>query len=347
MTTPGSIDSAFAGRTALVTGGLGFIGSGLALRLLRAGARVRVVDALTEGDGGDPSNLEPEGDGDVARARAEGRLEVETARVEAPGVADRAVAGCDAIFHLAGKVSHVDSLARPVDDLNDNAVTTVTLLDACRRVNPRARVVVAGTRQIYGNPMSLPVNEDHPLRPPDFNGVSKLAAEFYARVAAERLGLSTVVLRLTNVYGPRQLVSHSRASFTGWFVRLALRGETIQLFGTGEQRRDLLYVDDAVEAFLLAAEKLPGNGQAWNCGREDSVSLLEFARELVAIAGSGRIEAIPFPPDRKRIDIGDFATDSLRLRRASGWQPHIDLTEGLKRTVAYFRAHPERHRDAP
>jgi nucleoside-diphosphate-sugar epimerase len=234
-------------------------------------------------------------------------------------------------------VSHVDSLARPLEDLIDNAATTVSVLDACRRLSPGAKVVIAGTRQVYGTPLRLPVSEDHPLRPPDFNGVSKIAAEFYARVAAERLGLSTCVLRLTNVYGPRQLVAHSRASFTGWFVRQALLGETIELFGGGMQYRDVLYVDDAVNAFILAAEKLPGNGEAWNCGTEEPVSLGEFAETIVRMAGTGTIRKVPFPPERKQIDIGDFSTDSSRLRAVSGWQPRINLEEGLGRTVEFYR----------
>lgn len=328
----------FSARTALVTGGLGFIGSNLVRRLLAEGARVRVLDALTPGDGGNRFNLdgaEPASAFTVAVGRADDRA-----------AADAAVSGCDVVFHLAGKVSHVDSLVHPVEDLVDNAATTVVLLDACRRVNPAARIVVAGTRQVYGNPLRLPVDETHPLRPPDYNGVSKIAAEFYARVAAERLGLSTAVLRLTNVYGPRQLVAHSRASFTGWLVRKAVRGETIELFGTGQQRRDVLYVDDAVEAFLLAAEKVPGNGEAWNCGREDSVSLLEFAETLIRIAGAGDIRIVPFPDDRKRIDIGDFSTDARRFRETSGWKPQTGLEEGLRRTVAYFREHGARYWDA-
>jgi UDP-glucose 4-epimerase len=329
---------AFAGRRVLVTGGLGFIGSNLVRRLLDGGARVRVLDALTRGDGGNRFNLEGVAHADV--------LETRIGRADAPSEAEAAVADCDTVFHLAGKVSHVDSLARPVDDLIDNAASTVVLLDACRRTNPGARVVIAGTRQVYGNPLRLPVDEDHPLRPPDYNSVSKIAAEFYARVAAERLGLSTTVLRLTNVYGPRQLVAHSRASFTGWLIRKALKGEAIELFGTGQQRRDLLYVDDAVEAFLLAAEKVPGNGEAWNCGREDSVSLSEFAEALVKITGSGSIRIVPFPPERKRIDIGDFSTDSRRFREASGWHPRVDLEDGLRRTVAFFRAHGENYWNA-
>ncbi len=327
------MSSPWRSRRVLVTGGLGFIGSTLVRRLLVEGADVRVVDALRPGDGGNRFNL----------ADRQGEFELIVGALEDRSVAERAVEGRDVVFHLAGKVSHVDSLARPFDDLVDNAATTVVVLDACRRLRPGARIVLAGTRQVYGNPLRLPVGEDHPLRPPDYNGVSKIAAEFYARVAADRLGLSTSVLRLTNVYGPRQLVAHSRASFTGWLVRQAILGETIQLYGTGRQRRDLLYVDDAVEAFLLAAEKVPGDGEAWNCGREDSVSLLDFAEMLVRIAGAGRIEVVPFPEERRRIDIGDFSTDSRRLREASGWRAVVDLEEGLERTVRFFREHGERY----
>ncbi len=334
MSAPGPL----SGRTALVTGGLGFIGSALVRRLLAGGARVRILDALTPGDGGNRFNLEGAGPASA--------LSVVIGRADDRAAADAAVAGCDLVFHLAGKVSHVDSLAHPVEDLLDNAATTVVLLDACRRVNPSARIVIAGTRQVYGSPLRLPVDETHPLGPPDYNGVSKIAAEFYARVAAERLGLSTAVLRLTNVYGPRQLVAHSRASFTGWLVRKAVRGEDIELFGTGQQRRDVLYVDDAVEAFLLAADKVPGNGEAWNCGREDPVSLREFAETLVKVAGSGSIRLVPFPPERKQIDIGDFSTDSRRFREVTGWRPEVGLAEGLERTVAFFRAHGEHYWEA-
>ena len=327
----------FAGRRVLVTGGLGFIGSNLVRRLLDEGARVRVLDALTPGDGGNRENL---------AGLEESAVAVTVASAADHAAAEAAVEGQDVVFHLAGKVSHVDSLARPLDDLIDNAATTVVLLDACRRTNPSARIVVAGTRQVYGSPLRLPVDETHPLRPPDYNGVSKIAAEFYAKVAAERLGLSTSVLRLTNVYGPRQLVAHSRASFTGWLVRKALKDETIELFGTGRQRRDVLYVDDAVEAFLLAAERLPGDGEAWSCGREDPVSLLEFAGALVRIAGSGSIRIVPFPPERKQIDIGDFSTDSHRLREVTGWRAAVALEDGLSRTVAFFREHGDRYWDA-
>lgn len=320
----------------LVTGGLGFIGSNLVRRLLADGAEVRVVDALRPGDGGNRFNL----DGILPD------VEVLEGALEDLSVAGRAVAGCEVVYHLAGKVSHVDSLTRPLEDLIDNAGSTAVLLQACRSRQPNARIVLAGTRQVYGTPLRLPVSEEHPLRPPDYNGVSKIAAEFYARVAAERLGLSTSVLRLTNVYGPRQLVAHSRASFTGWLVRKALRGETIQLFGTGRQRRDLLYVDDVVEAFLLAASRVPGSGEAWNCGREESVSLREFAEALVRLAGSGSIELVPFPEERREIDIGDFSTDSRRFREVSGWAPRVDLETGLARTIAFFREHGDRYWDA-
>ncbi|MCG3194414.1 MAG: UDP-glucose 4-epimerase [Thermoanaerobaculia bacterium] len=316
-----------SGRRVLVTGGLGFIGSNLVRKLLDLGAKVRVVDCLRSGDGGNRFNLK-----DV-----DGQYELIDGSLEHRAVTETAVDGCDVVFHMAGKVSHIDSLARPLEDLIDNAATTVAILDACRRLNPSARIVIAGTRQVYGTPLRLPVSEDHPLRPPDFNAVSKIAAEYYARVASERLGLSTLVLRLTNVYGPRQLVSHSRASFTGWFIRQALLGETIDLFGSGLQYRDLLYVDDAVNAFILAAEKLPGNGEAWNCGTEEPVSLAEFAEMLVRLAGTGEVRRIPFPPERKQIDIGDFSTDSSRLRAVTGWNPRIGLEEGLRRTVEFYR----------
>ncbi len=321
------MSSFFSKRRVLVTGGLGFIGSNLVRKLLDLGATVRVVDCLRPGDGGNRFNLR-----DI-----EGQFQLIDGAVEHRPVAESAVEGCDFVFHMAGKVSHVDSLARPLEDLIDNAATTVAVLDACRKKNPSARIVIAGTRQVYGTPLRLPVSEEHPLRPPDFNGVSKIAGEFYARVAAERMGLSTVVLRLTNVYGPRQLVAHSRASFTGWFVRKAILDETIELYGNGQQRRDLLYVDDAVQAFLLAAEKLPGNGEAWNCGLEESVSLLDFALGLVELAGTGRVATIPFPEERKQIDIGDFSTDARRLREATGWRPRITLEEGLRRTVEFYR----------
>lgn len=328
-----SLEDSFRGKQALITGGLGFIGSALAHRLVGMGAQVAIVDALIPDCGGNLFNIN-----DIADQVVVEIADIGDGEKMAPLVREQ-----EYIFNLAGQVSHVDSMRNPMADLEINAKAHLAFLETCRRHNPEARLVYAGTRQVYGRPVYLPVDESHPLSPTDVNGVNKQAGEWYHMVYHAAYGLRATSLRLTNVYGPRQLMKHSRQGFIPWFIRLAMDGEEIQVFGDGRQRRDLTYVDDVVEAFLLAAASDAADGQVFNLGGLQAVSLAELAGRIVAAAGSGSYRLVPFPAERKAIDIGDFYADYSKIEQTLGWEPRVPLEEGLTRTMAYYRCHKERY----
>ena len=319
----------YGGRRVMVTGGLGFIGSNLAHRLVELGADVLLVDSLIPGYGGNPFNIRG----------IEDRLRVNVADVRQQSTMNHLVRDREVIFNLAGQVSHVDSLRDPFTDLEINCRSQLTILEACRHNNPRAKVVFAGTRQVYGRPDYLPVDERHLVRPTDVNGINKAAGEYYHLVYNNVFGVRACSLRLTNVYGPRQLVRHDRQGFIGWFIRLAVEGRTIRIFGDGSQVRDLVYVDDAVDAFLRAGASDTVNGEALNVGGDEPVSHRDLVRRLIALAGSGTVEHVEWPADKKAIDIGSFYSDSTRFRERVGWRPAVPLADGLARSVAYYRAH--------
>jgi UDP-glucose 4-epimerase len=317
----------YRGRRVLVTGGLGFIGSHVARHLVDLGAVVTIVDALIPDTGADRRN--------VAGLEADVHIHVADMR-DRPRL-DAIVRDSEVIFNLAGQVSHLDSMVDPQRDLELNCGAQLSLLEACRRHNPAARIVFAGTRQIYGRPVRLPVDEHHQVRPTDVNGVNKAAAELYHLVYGDAFGLPTCSLRLTNVYGPHQRTRDARQGFIGWFVRLAVEDRDIPIYGDGSQQRDLVYVDDAVDAFLRAGASDAARGQVFNVGGLEAISLRDLARRLVEIAGGGRIRRVEWPPDHRAIDVGSVALDSSKLSASLGWVPRIDLTEGLRRTVASVR----------
>ncbi|MCS6844621.1 MAG: SDR family NAD(P)-dependent oxidoreductase [Caldilineales bacterium] len=325
----GPVYEFYRGRRVLVTGGLGFIGSNLARRLVELGADVVVVDSLAPDCGGNPFNL----------ADMRDRLQVHIADVRDREAMDALVAGCQVVFNLAGQVSHLDSMVDPFNDLELNARGPLSLLEACRRHSPDAKVVYAGTRQCYGRPLYLPLDEAHPNRPTDVNGVNKLAGELFHLVYGTAYGLRTCSLRLTNTYGPRQLMRHSRQGFIAWFVRLAMEGRTIQVYGDGRQRRDLTYVDDVVDAFLRAGASDAADGRVFNLGGSEPIALVDLARLIVAIAGRGQVELVPWPENRRRIDVGDVYSSYAAIQQALGWQPTTPLAEGLARMIAYYRQH--------
>lgn len=318
----------FHGARVLITGGLGFVGSNLAHHLVAAGADVLVVDWLKAGYGGNLFNVAPIRD----------RLRIEIADVcDAPTMA-HLVEGQDFVFNLAAQVSHVGSMDDPHADLEANVRGPLVLLEACRQRNRGATVVFTGTRQVYGRPQYVPVDERHPTCPIDVNGVNKLAGELYHRVYHQACGLQTVALRLTNTYGPRMHVRDARQTFLGWWVRQLLKGQALQIFGDGMQVRDFNFVDDVVEALLLAASTRAAIGQSFNLGGEP-ISLGALARELIKLNGSGHSELVPFPRSRERIEIGDFHADTGAIRGQLGWQPRTNLREGLERTLRFYRAH--------
>jgi len=318
----------FAGRNVLITGGLGFLGSSLAHELVEAGAGVTLVDSLVPEYGGNPHNVSDIRD----------RLHVNVSDVRDPHSLRRLVQGQDVLFNLAGQTSHLDSMADPFTDLEINARAQLSILEACRHENPTARLVFASTRQIYGRPQRLPVDELHPIAPVDVNGINKTAGEWYHLLYGDVYGLRVSVLRLTNTYGPRMRVKDARQTFLGYWLRLAVEGAPIQVFGDGTQRRDFNYVDDAVRAFLLAAVRDEALGRVYNLGSDEVIDLRGLAELLVELNGGGSFELIPFPPDRKAIDIGDFYADYSRIRDELGWEPRVGLREGLERTLAFYRA---------
>jgi UDP-glucose 4-epimerase len=323
------MEELYRDRAVLITGGLGFIGSNLARRLADLGARVTVVDSLIPEYGGNRFNL----------AGYEGRICIDIADVRDPYAMRALVIGQDIIFNLAGQVSHIDSMTDPLTDLEINARSQLSILEACRYENPGVKIVYAGTRQQYGKPRYLPLDEDHLQAPTDVNGVNKLAGEWYHIVYHTAYGLRTTSLRLTNTYGPRQLVKHNRQGFIGWFIRQAVEGQTIQLYGDGSQLRDLTYVDDVVAAFLVAGASDAANGHVYNLGGPAPVSLYDLARTIVELAGRGDVRCVPWPADRKKIDIGDVYSSYARIEAELGWRPTTPLREGLAQTLAYYRAH--------
>jgi UDP-glucose 4-epimerase len=313
----------------MVTGGLGFIGSNLARRLVDLGADVLVVDALIPDCGGDPYNI----------AGIESRLEVRIADLRDAMSTNVLVEDREVIFNLAGQVSHVDSIGNPRADLDINCQSHLSLLEACRHRNPGATVVYASTRHVYGKPDTLPVTESHVLRPLDVNGINKAAGEAYHLVYSRLYGLKTVSLRLTNIYGPRQLIRHNRQGFIGWFVGQAVRHEEIPVYGDGTQRRDLIYVDDAADAFLRVGADAACDGEVYNVGGGDPICHGDLAALLVEVAGGGRVRFVEWPDERKAIDVGSVYVDSTKLCRRTGWTPTVRLRDGLARTVGFYREH--------
>lgn len=317
----------YRGRRVLVTGGIGFIGSNLAIQLVERGAQVVLLDSMLPNYGASMQNIEPVAD----------RLVVNFSDVRDQHSLAYLVRDQDLIFSLAGQVSHGDSMTDPMTDLEINCRSQLSLLECCRHGNPSAKIVFASTRQIYGRPQILPVTEDHPLVPVDVNGINKLAAEHYYSLYRDVYGIDTVSLRLTNTYGPRMDIANDRKGFVGVFVRKALKGERIRIFGDGEQKRDFNYVDDVVEALLLAGQTPVKDRAVFNLGHPVPRSLLQFVETLQQLADFDT-EIVPFPPDAQAIDIGDYYGDFARFHALTGWSPRVDLDRGLERTLDYYRA---------
>lgn len=323
----------FGGAKVLVAGGLGFIGSSLAIRLVDLGARVTIVDSLDPDYGGNFANI----------AGYEPRLDVVVADLRDRERLPDLVRGCSYVFNMAAQTGHVDSMRRPVNDLEINAAAPLMLLEAVRAECPGAVLVYGSTRQIYGRPDYLPVDEKHPLRPVDVNGVSKQAGEGFHTLYHQVYGLKTAILRLTNTYGPRMRIRDARQTFVGIWLRRVLEGDRFEVWG-GQQQRDLAFVDDVVEAALLAAATPAAHGGIFNIGGAPPLSLLDLARATIAAnGGAGGFDLKEFPAERKSIDIGDYWADDGLFRRTTGWAPQTDLAAGLRRSVEYYRANLARY----
>jgi UDP-glucose 4-epimerase len=321
----------------LITGGLGFIGSSLAIRLVGLGARVTLVDAMIPDFGGNLFNIEPIRD----------RVTVNFGDICDRHAMDWLVRDQDYVFHLAGQVSHVMSLTDPFPDLEWNIKGTAVVMEAVRRHAPRARVIFSGTRGQYGPAVKLPVTEDAPTNPKGIYEVSNLTAEKIIQVYNDVHDVHSVLLRLTNIYGPRSQMKHSHFGVVNWFVRQALDNEPICLFGEGKIKRDFLYVDDCVDALLMCATCDDARGQVLNVGIDQPSTFLELAETLIRVAGSGHWKFAPFSPERLAQEPGDFYSDISKIKRIVGWEPRTPLAEGLRETAKYYRMHREHYWQAP
>jgi dTDP-glucose 4,6-dehydratase/UDP-glucose 4-epimerase len=319
----------YTGKQILITGGLGFIGSNLARALVAQGAKVTLVDSLIPQYGGNPFNID-----DIRE-----QVTVNVCDVRDPFAMAYLLQGKDYLFNLAGQTSHMDSMSDPQTDLDINATAQLSILEACRKANPSIKIVFASTRQLYGKPDYLPVDEKHPIRPVDVNGINKLAGEWYHLLYNNVHGIRACALRLTNTYGPGMRVKDARQTFLGIWVRLLLEGKPIKVFGDGLQLRDFNYVEDCVEALLLAGASDQANGKVYNLGSTEVLGLKQLAEMMVGLGYGGTFELIPFPPERKAIDIGDYYSDFSLITQELGWTPKVNLQEGLKMTMAYYQTH--------
>jgi len=319
----------YANAKVLITGGLGFIGSNLARALVLQGADVTLVDSLIPQYGGNPFNIDGIRD----------KVTVNVCDVRDPYAMAYLLKDKDFLFNLAGQTSHLDSMTDPQTDLEINATAQLSILEACREANPDIKIVFASTRQLYGKPDYLPVDEKHPIRPVDVNGINKLAGEWYHLLYNNVYGIRACALRLTNTYGPGMRVKDARQTFLGIWVRLLLEGKPIKVFGDGLQLRDFNYVDDCVEALLLAGASDIANGKVYNLGSTEVVGLKALAEMMIDLGFGGEFDLVAFPPERKAIDIGDYYSDFSLITRELGWQPKVSLNEGLLRTMTYYQAH--------
>ena len=331
--TPAESDAAFAGKRVLITGGLGFIGSNLAIRLAGAGARVTVVDAMIPDYGGNPFNIEPVRD----------RVAVNFGDICDRLAMDWLVRGQDYVFHLAGQVSHIKSMTDPFPDIEYNIKGTAVLMEALRHHNPAARVIFTGTRGQYGSTVHPPVNELAPTNPKGIYEISNLSAEKIIQVYNQVHGIPAVLLRLTNVYGPRAQMKHSHYGVANWFVRLALDGVPMRVFGTGRTMRDFLYIDDCIDALVLTALSERAVGEVFNVGVDSPTNFLELAELLVRICDGASWEYAPFTPERKAQEPGDFYSDITKIRTLVGWEPTTSLEDGMARTLAFYRTHRDKY----
>ena len=320
------MNSAFANARVLITGGLGFIGSNLARRLVGLGSEVTVVDSLIPDYGGNRYNVEDIRD----------RLQINVSDVRDTHSLRHLVQDKDYLFNLAGQTSHLDSMTNPMPDLEINCQAQLSILETCRAGNPKIKIVFASTRQIYGRPTRLPVDETHPLNPVDVNGINKMAGEQYHLLYNNVHGIAATALRLTNTIGPRMRIKDARQTFVGLWVRQLLEGNPISVWG-GKQLRDFTDVEDAVDAFLMAAASPATNGQVYNLGGSGVIDLAGVAKLMIEVNGAGTFEIREFPADRRAIDIGDYYSDFSKIRTELGWEPKRTLRETIAATLSYFK----------
>ncbi|MCE1246846.1 MAG: GDP-mannose 4,6-dehydratase [Firmicutes bacterium] len=321
----------YRGKKILITGGLGFLGSNLAIALVKLGAEVTIQDALLELYGGNTFNIEPIKD----------KVELHISDIRDEASVNWLVKGKDLIFHIAAQTSHVDSMTDPFSDLDMNCRGSLILLEACRRFNPAAGIVYCGTRGQYGRLEHIPVSEDHRMNPTDIYGVNKMAAEMYHFIYHRVHNIRSVSLRVNNTYGPRHQMKHGKYGILNWFIRLAMDNGTIKVFGEGSQMRDYNYVDDVTRAFIMSAACDEAWGKAFNLGSGKPVAFIDMVRIILSSAGSGKMEQVPWPKDRADIEVGDYIADFNLIEKVCGWKPEVMFDQGLKETVEFYNKHRE------
>ena len=326
---PSVINEFFAGRKVLITGGLGFLGSSLAVRLVEHGAHVTVIDNLHPLYGGNRFNI----------AGVADKIEVVLDDVRNLDVLKPLIAGNETMFHLAAQVSYIDSLSMPYEDLDLNARATLGILESCRTLNPQMRILFSSSRMTYGRVEGPLVSETSPTNPLSLYGIHKLTAEKYLLMYYKDFGIPTTILRLTNPYGPRQQIKHSKYSLVGWFVRQAMAGRTIQIFGDGGQLRDYVFADDIVDAMLRCAAAPAAAGEVINVGSGESTLFRDMVTAVIRCVARGRAEFVPWPENYERVETGDIAVDISKLKALTSWQPRYTLDEGIQRTFEYYSQH--------
>lgn len=315
----------------LITGGLGFIGSNLAIKLSEYGSKIILVDSMIPEYGGNLFNI----------TKIKDKVNINFSDVRDEYSMNFLIRDVDVMFNFAGQVSHIDSMNNPYIDLEINTKSQISILEACRKYNPKIKIVFASTRQIYGKPEYLPVDEKHPLSPIDINGVNKLAGEWYHAIYHNVYGIKTVCLRLTNTYGPRLLVKHNRQGFIGWFIRRVIEGKEIEIYGDGKQLRDLNYIDDCIQALLISACDDSLNGQIFNLGNHPPITLENIAKLIIKINGSGSYRFVSFSEENKKIDIGHYYASYDKFKNMTGWEPKISYEEGLAKTWLFYKENKE------
>lgn len=323
----------YRGKHVLVTGGLGFVGSNLAIQLVEAGAKVTLLDSMLPLYGGNPFNIEPIRD----------RAQVNFSDIRDRNSMNYVVREQDYIFHLAGQVSHVDSITDPFTDVDINVNGTLAVLEACRKFNPDARIIFTGTRGQYGPSVKLPVDESAPTNPMGMYAITNLTAEKIVLMYHQVHHVRGVCLRITNTYGPRHQMKHNRYGVLNWFIRLALDNETIPIFGDGRILRDFIYIDDLTSALMMCGLCDAAYGDLFNVGSGVPISFLDLMNKIVEIAGSGSYEYTPFTAERKALEPGDYWGDISKIKSVVGWEPRVPMEEGLQRTIAYYRAHRDHY----
>lgn len=315
----------FRNKKVLVTGGLGFIGSNLSIKLVDLGAQVTILDSLLKEYGGNKFNIFP----------IKKRVAVKIGDMRDQKLVNLLVKDKDIIFNLAGTLSHVDSMTDPFTDLDINCRAQLTLLEACRKFNTSSKIIFAGTRNQYGRALYLPVDEKHIQEPTDLNGINSIASEKYHFLYNKIYKIPTVSLRMTNAFGPRHQMKHSRQGVLNWFIRILLDGNEVELFGDGTQIRDINYIDDVVEALIVVAKSKKTAGQAFNLGGQP-LTLRQFVEDVIKILGRGKYSFVKFPKNRKDIEIGNYVADIKKIKGEVGWEPKTSVEEGIRKTVEYY-----------